>query len=392
MPATISVNFATQSEVENSPQPTNKSVSAKVLADVLGGGSLGGGYVRIAGSTMTGPLTLNAAPTQNLHAATKKYVDDNAYTTKFRYNIGTATSTISPATPAEANGRTLDFVSTLNLDVYRNGVLLVGDGVDYTANVATKTITFNTELGVGAVVQVNVGGVGSILANPGVMQIQAGTGISLNPAGGTGTVTVTNNGVTQITAGTGISVNNSTGNVTVSVVDPIPAGTIAMFASPNPPSGWLTCNGALLDRTAYARLFAYAQASGNYVTDAIWNSSALYGAFSSGTTASNFRIPWFLSQFLRMHSSSTGTFGRYESDAIRNIVGYLGTVGNQPASVFGASFSGALFSYSRGNCGGAGGGGVANNCGSIGFEANRSVPVASENRPVNITVNYCIKF
>lgn len=217
MPATISVNFATQQEVENSPQPTNKSVSAKVLADVLGGGSLGGGYVRIAGSTMTGPLTLNAAPTQNLHAATKKYVDDNAYTIKYRYNIGTATSTISPSTPAEANGRTLDFVSTLNLDVYRNGVLLVGDGVDYTANVATKTITFNTQLGVGAVVQVNVGGVGSILANPGVMQIQAGNGISLNPAGGTGTVTVTNSGVTQITAGTGVAVSSATGNVTVSL-------------------------------------------------------------------------------------------------------------------------------------------------------------------------------
>ena len=35
-------------------------------------------FVRIAGSTMTGLLTLSGAPTADLHAATKKYVDDNA--------------------------------------------------------------------------------------------------------------------------------------------------------------------------------------------------------------------------------------------------------------------------------------------------------------------------
>lgn len=33
-------------------------------------------YLALAGGTMTGPLTLSGAPTANLHAATKKYVDD----------------------------------------------------------------------------------------------------------------------------------------------------------------------------------------------------------------------------------------------------------------------------------------------------------------------------
>ena len=38
------------------------------------------GYTPVdkAGDTMTGALTLSGAPTSNLHAATKKYVDDNA--------------------------------------------------------------------------------------------------------------------------------------------------------------------------------------------------------------------------------------------------------------------------------------------------------------------------
>jgi hypothetical protein len=78
MPATISVNFGqTVADVENSPSST-KSVSCKLLSDVLGGGSVSGGYVKRAGDTMTGALTLNAAPTLDLHAATKKYVDDNS--------------------------------------------------------------------------------------------------------------------------------------------------------------------------------------------------------------------------------------------------------------------------------------------------------------------------
>ena len=36
------------------------------------------GAVNIAGDTMTGALTLSGAPSSDLHAATKKYVDDNA--------------------------------------------------------------------------------------------------------------------------------------------------------------------------------------------------------------------------------------------------------------------------------------------------------------------------
>jgi hypothetical protein len=37
-------------------------------------------FLPLAGGTMTGALTLNAAPTVDLHASTKKYVDDAAFT------------------------------------------------------------------------------------------------------------------------------------------------------------------------------------------------------------------------------------------------------------------------------------------------------------------------
>lgn len=40
-----------------------------------GGGGTTGNYLPLSGGTLTGPLTLSANPTNNLHAATKQYVD-----------------------------------------------------------------------------------------------------------------------------------------------------------------------------------------------------------------------------------------------------------------------------------------------------------------------------
>lgn len=69
-----------------------------------------GGKVAKAGDTMTGALTLSGAPTSNLHAATKKYVDDavagatgsikkySAKNTSITPSAGVATWSISAAT------------------------------------------------------------------------------------------------------------------------------------------------------------------------------------------------------------------------------------------------------------------------------------------------------
>lgn len=206
MPATISVNFATQAEVESVSAPSNKSVSASVLRSVLGSGGVAGGYVTlgtaqtVAGAkTFSAAVTLNTAPTLAAHATTKAYVDAATYQQKYTYTIASATSTITASTP-EANGRSLSLPNALNLDVYRNGVLLVNN-VDYTVAIApTNTITFTTQLAAGAVVQVNQGGVGSVLANAGVQQIVAGGDILISPTGGTGAVTVSLNNAITITS------------------------------------------------------------------------------------------------------------------------------------------------------------------------------------------------
>lgn len=65
-------------------------------------------------------------------------------------------------------------------------------------------------------------------------------------------------------------------------------GAIQDFPSSTAPVGYLKANGALLSRTAYPALWAYAQASGNIaVSDGAWQK----GQFSPGDGATTFRIP-----------------------------------------------------------------------------------------------------
>lgn len=53
----------------------------------------------------------------------------------------------------------------------------------------------------------------------------------------------------------------------------IPIGTIAMYGAEKDPEGWLRCDGRLLDRTAYAKLYA------------------VIGTTHGFTSSSNFRLP-----------------------------------------------------------------------------------------------------
>lgn len=91
----------------------------------------------------------------------------------------------------------------------------------------------------------------------------------------------------------------------------VPVGSTLGFPATTAPSGWLKCNGVLLSRATYANLWAYAQASGNLVSDADWTSAARPGSFSTGDGSTTFRIPDFRGLFLRgFHDGSSS----YDSD------------------------------------------------------------------------------
>lgn len=83
-----------------------------------------------------------------------------------------------------------------------------------------------------------------------------------------------------------------------------PTGLIGYFPSNVAPTGWLKANGALLSRTTYAALWAYANASGNIVAEASWSASK--GAFSTGDLSTTFRIPDLRGVFVRGWDDSAG--------------------------------------------------------------------------------------
>lgn len=224
MASTISINFATVDEVFQSipdltdpsgirtisTAPSKKSVSAKVLAEALGGGRVGGGYVQKTGgltSQMTGFLYLTGAmPREEYHAVPKKYVDDHAYTRRYHF---VCRQNPNPSLPNPAGylvaGTTVVSGFDLNtnplyffdrsdvsreavaqyVDVYRDGILQrFGANDDYEIlNTATffggtTAIKFYEPFVEGTTVQVNIGSVGSLPLTFGVSTISAGYGLT----------------------------------------------------------------------------------------------------------------------------------------------------------------------------------------------------------------------
>lgn len=71
----------------------------------------GGTYLPLAGGTLTGPLTLSANPTTNLHAATKQYVDSivvGGGVASFNTRTGAVTLQASDITSIDGSGSGID--------------------------------------------------------------------------------------------------------------------------------------------------------------------------------------------------------------------------------------------------------------------------------------------
>lgn len=87
-------------------------------------------------------------------------------------------------------------------------------------------------------------------------------------------------------------------------------GDIALVLGIVPKTGTIKANGAVLSRTTYARLWAYAQGSGNIAaSDANWLAAGAYGQFSPGDGATTFRVPDLRGYHLRMYDDGRGVDG-----------------------------------------------------------------------------------
>ncbi|MEG1798593.1 MAG: phage tail protein [Synergistaceae bacterium] len=150
-------------------------------------------------------------------------------------------------------------------------------------------------------------------------------------------------------------------------INSVPAGTILLHAGDTPPEGYLPCNGAIISRTTYAKLFA--------------KIGTRYGA-GDGTTT--FALPSTEDRFPRFAGNGL-TVGTTQEDAIRNITGrmYMGLY---------TSWNGFVKELNNGGNNGAFPAGGSWRWGNITFDASLVVPTAEENRPKSIVLAAYIKY
>jgi microcystin-dependent protein len=144
--------------------------------------------------------------------------------------------------------------------------------------------------------------------------------------------------------------------------------------------GTIALNGALLSRTAYAALWAYAQASNNLAaSDGAWTS----GQFSPGDGSTTFRIPDCRGIFLRGWDNGRGldsgrAFGSYQADMYASHVHGV----TDPQHSHGVTDPGHTHTYTKpGNAQGQ----FANNTGGAGVSGTSSQSTGSAT--TGLTVN-----
>lgn len=99
----------------------------------------------------------------------------------------------------------------------------------------------------------------------------------------------------------------------------LPTGAMLPFPIGYAPSGWAKANGNLVPRTGgWTALWAFAQASGNLISDAAWLAGRP-GSFSTGDGSTTFRLPDWRGLFLRGFHDGSGT---YDSDTATPLGGY----------------------------------------------------------------------
>lgn len=153
-------------------------------------------------------------------------------------------------------------------------------------------------------------------------------------------------------------------------LDNVPPGAVVAFARSTPPVGWLNCNGANVGRATYADLFA-----------------SIGIQFGNGDGSTTFTLPDMRGRFARGWTNGSSidsgrVFGSEQLDAIQNITGSATVVAEVTAT------SGAFAQTATGNRYS----GSSSPGSRIDFNASRVVRTATETRPRNRALLYCIKY
>ena len=168
-------------------------------------------------------------------------------------------------------------------------------------------------------------------------------------------------------------------------------GSIALFAGTAAPTGWLKCDGTGgLLRSQYQALWDFAFASNNIVDEAVWiAANGPIGSFSRGNGSTTFRIPDLRGEFVRaladgkavdtgrvIGTAQTDTFQGHEHTQAQTAITSANT-GNG----YVAANNSLWFNF------------FSSTTSAIVEKSPNGVPrTATETRPRNIALLYCIKF
>lgn len=161
------------------------------------------------------------------------------------------------------------------------------------------------------------------------------------------------------------------------------AGEVRSFAFSSPPTGWLECDGSAISRTTYSDLF-----------------SAIGTTFGNGDGSTTFNIPDLRGEFVRGWDNGKGTdsgrtFGSSQTDEFKqhNHTGSTSSAGSHSHSIdlYNSDFSGDLTNvYVEGET--ATTQVTTNSAGNHTHSVTTNdAGTASETRPTNIALLYCIK-
>jgi microcystin-dependent protein len=161
----------------------------------------------------------------------------------------------------------------------------------------------------------------------------------------------------------------------------VPSGSIVAFGGSSAPSGWLLCNGEAVSRTTYANLFA-----------------AIGTTYGDGDGSTTFNLPNAQGVFLRGAGSQavggitySSTLGASENDQLQGHEHVEGM--NNASGTPGMTVS--VSSRTLGNVVSWGSTTTAQRTGTVGpvSDGTNGTPrIGTETRPVNISVNYIIKY
>ncbi|WP_193210282.1 phage tail-collar fiber domain-containing protein [Aliarcobacter butzleri] len=165
----------------------------------------------------------------------------------------------------------------------------------------------------------------------------------------------------------------------------IPAGIMSIWTGTIAPDGYLIANGAVLNRSAYKDLWAFAEKSGNIVTETEWLNGR-YGSYSIGDNATTFRIPDIRNHFIR-GLNTTRVIGNFQKDSIKQHNHFLPTSGSRTSDI--ETLYGIMDSYWGNTFVNQN---PTNSSSAVTFTTGNIEGLVDETRPVNIALNYIIKY